>query len=274
MPAEPTSHHEAESRNLAFWDEIAPVHVESYREVAMLREGREVLDEIELREVGDVEGKTMLHLQCHIGTDTLAWARHGAIVTGLDFSTESLACAEKLRDELGLDARFVHANVYDAREAIDGQFDIVYTSKGVLTWLRDIETWGRIVAHFLKPGGTFYLMEMHPTLNVLEMEKPGELSFKYRYFHRPEPTIWADDADYANPDYVAENASYEWDWTVSDIVNALLKAGLELEFVNEYEKLFFRIFSHMETDDGRWYTLPDYAGKLPLLLTLQARKPI
>ena len=273
MSKERRSNQDAESVNRDFWDEIAPVHLEAYKEVGMLREGIEVLDEIELREVGDVAGKSMLHLQCHIGTDTLAWVRHGAQVTGLDFSGESIVCAERLRDELGLEARFVHANVYDAKEAIQETFDIVYTSKGVLTWLPDIDAWARIVAHFLKPGGVFYLMEMHPFLNVIEMETPGDLTFKYRYFHRDEPVIWADDADYANPDYVAKNPSHEWDWTVSDIVNVLLGAGLELEFVHEYEKLFFQLFSDMATEDGRWFSLPDYAGKLPLLLTLRARKP-
>jgi len=273
MTADARSHRDAESANRDFWDEVAPVHLEAYKEVAMLREGREVLDEIELQEVGDVAGKSMLHLQCHIGTDTLAWERHGAAVTGLDFSGESIACAERLRDELGLGARFVQSNIYDARSVLEEAYDIVYTSKGVLTWLRDIVEWGRVVAHFLKPGGLFYLMEMHPFLNVLEMETAGDLTFKYRYFHQPEAIVWEDDADYANPDYIAKTASHEWDWTVSDIVNALLDAGLELDFVHEYEKLFFKLFSTMTTDDGRWFTLPDYAGKLPLLLTMRARKP-
>jgi SAM-dependent methyltransferase len=250
------------------------VHLKAYKEVAMLREGAEVLDEIELREIGDVRGKSMLHLQCHIGTDSLAWARQGAIVTGLDFSSESIACAEQLRDELALHAQFVHSNVYDAREAIDEQFDIVYTSKGVLCWLRDLEEWGRIVAHFLKPGGTFYLMETHPFLAALEEEPSGELSFKYRYFHRDEPTEWDDgDPDYADGDYVPKNPGYEWDWSVSDIVSALVNAGLRLELLNEYERLFFRIFPSMTTEDGRWFRLPKYADKLPLLLTLRARKP-
>ena len=235
---------------------------------------RVILDKIELREIGDVRGKTLLHLQCHIGTDSLAWARRGAIVTGLDFSSESIACAEQLKQELGLEATFVHANVYDARLAIDEQFDTVYTSKGVLCWLRDLEEWGRIVAGFLKPGGTFYLMETHPILSSVEEESPGELSFKYNYFHRAEPTIWDDDdPDYADADYVPENASYEWTWTVGDIVNALLKAGLQLELLNEYEKLFFKLYPSMTTDDGRWYRLPKFSGKLPLLLTLRARKP-
>jgi 2-polyprenyl-3-methyl-5-hydroxy-6-metoxy-1,4-benzoquinol methylase len=274
MPAEPLSPQDAEKKNRALWDEIAPVHLKAYKEVALLREGAEVLDEIELREIGDVRGKTMLHLQCHIGTDSLAWARHGAIVTGLDFSSESIACAEQLKQELGLEARFVHSNVYDARKAIDERFDIIYTSKGVLCWLRDLEEWGRIIAHFLKPGGVFYLMEIHPILNSVEEEPAGELSFVHRYFHRAEPTAWdGDDPDYADGDYVPENPPYEWEWTVADIVNALLNAGLQLELLNEYGKLFFRRYPSMTTDDGRWFRLPKYSGKLPLLLTLRARKP-
>jgi SAM-dependent methyltransferase len=274
MTPEPPSHHDAETKNQALWNEIAPIHMKVYKEVALLREGAEVLDEIELREIGDVCDKTMLHLQCHIGTDSLAWVRHGAIVTGLDFSSESIACAEQLKKELGLEVTFIHANVYDARSAIDGPFDIVYTSKCVLCWLRDLEEWGRIIAHFLKPGGTFYLTELHPILNSVEEEPPGELSFVHPYFHRAEPTVWdGDDPDYADGDYVPENPSYEWTWTVADIVNALLNAGLRLEFLKEYDKLFFRRFPSMTTNDGRWFRLPKYAGKLPLLLTLRARKP-
>jgi len=270
----PMPHQDAEAKNRALWDEIAPVHLKAYQEVALLREGAEVLDEIELREVGDVRGKTMLHLQCYIGTDSLAWVRHGAIVTGLDFSRRSLDCAERLKRELGLEAKFVLANVYDARTALGGRFDVVYTSKGVLCWLRDLEEWGRIVAHFLNPGGTFYLMESHPILNSVEEGPPGELSFEYPYFHRDEPTVWdGDDPDYADGDYVPKNPSYEWNWTVSDIVGALVGAGLQLELLNEYGRLFFKRFPSMTTDDGRWFHLPKYAGKLPLLLTLRARKP-
>lgn len=274
MTIESESNQNAEERNRKLWDEIAPVHMESYREVALLREGAEILDEIELREVGEVRGKRLLHLQCHIGTDSLAWARHGALVTGLDFSSESIACAERLKRELGLEASFVQSNVYDARSAIDGAFDVVYTSKGVLCWLRDLEAWGRIIADFLEPGGVFYLMESHPILNALEEESPGRLSFAYRYFHKAEPTVWdGDDPDYADPNYVPKNPSYEWEWTVGDIVDSLLNAGLRLELLNEYERIFFRRFPTMESDDGRWYRLPASEGRIPLLLTLRARKP-
>ena len=274
MSCESASHQEAEARNRAFWDEIAPVHLRAYKEVALLREGSEVLDEIELREVGDVRGKSLLHLQCHIGSDSLAWVRHGAEVTGVDFSAESIACAETLKNDLGLPAQFVHANVYDALSVIDERFDVVYTSKGVLCWLRDLDEWARIIARFLEPGGFLYLMESHPILAALEESSPGKLSFLRRYFHRDAPSVWDDaEGDYADPDYIPEHPSYEWDWTVSDIVNALIQAGLTLEFVHEYEKLFFRFFPSMTSEDGRWFRLPGHEGRLPLLLTLRARKP-
>jgi SAM-dependent methyltransferase len=272
--AKPLINQDVERRNQALWDEIAPVHLKAYKEVALLRENKEVLDEIELREVGDVAGKSLLHLQCHIGSDTLAWARHGAVVTGVDFSAESIACAKQLSDELGLPGTFIRSNIYDLRSVHEGQYDIVYTSKGVLCWLKDLDEWGRIIAHYLKPGGSFYLMESHPIIMALEEEKGGKLSFTHPYFHKDTPTEWKPgDPDYADGNYVPKHGSSEWEWTVSDIVNALLSAGLELEFMNEYEKLFFRLFSSMTTDDERWFRLPKYSKKLPLLLTLRARKP-
>jgi SAM-dependent methyltransferase len=266
----------AEEQNRARWDETAPVHLKAYKEVGLLREGDEVLDEIELRELGDVRGKRLAHLQCHIGTDTLAWARRGAMVTGVDFSGESIACAERLRRELGLNARFIHSNIYDLPDELDGTFDIVYTSRGVLCWLRDLPEWGRLIARLLRPGGLFYILEAHPILNAMEEETPGELSFAYSYFHRPEPTYWDDgDPDYADPSYVVRNPSYEWTWSLSDIVGALLAAGLRIELLNEYDRLFFRLFPGMTTEDGRWFHLPPpLHRRLPLLFTLRARKPL
>lgn len=265
---------QAEKGNQAFWDEIAPVHARAYEEVELLRQGGIVLDEIELREIGPVADKTLLHLQCHIGTDTLSWARQGAVVTGVDFSAESLACARQLRDELQLDARFIHANVYELRAVLDGQFDVVYTSRGVLCWLRDLDEWGRVIAHFLKPGGIFYMMESHPIGNVLEEVHPGELSIVYPYFHTPEPRRWDDQfPDYADEAYIPQNPSYEWTWSLSDILNALLQAGLRLEAFHEYERLFFKRFPGMETCSERWYSYPKYAGRLPWIFTVRARKP-
>ena len=280
MPAEDTAmtdreqHRRAEDANEALWDEMAPVHVRAYREVQLLREGSEVLDEIEIREVGDVRGKRLLHLQCHIGTDTLSWVRRGAIVTGVDFSARSIACAEQLRDELGLEATFIKSSVYDLPSRLRDEFDIVYSSRGVLCWLRDLDEWARVIARCLVPAGIFYLMESHPVVHALEEDDNGVLSFANPYFHRPEPVRWeAGGFDYADGAYQSQHPSYEWTWTIGDIVNALLRAGLLIEFLNEYDRLFFRLFPSMVSEDGRWYRLPQYQGMLPLLFTLRARRP-
>lgn len=266
-------HRQAEESNRRLWDEMARVHIRAYREVQLLRDGEEILDAIELREVGNVEGKRILHLQCHIGTDTLAWARHGAIATGVDFSGEAIQCAERLRDELGLSARFILSNVYSLPDVLSEEFDIVYTSRGVLCWLRDLDAWAKVIARFLVPGGVFYLMESHPILNALEERSSGEPAFSHPYFHRPEPVRWeAGGPDYADPSHRLGHPSHEWIWSLSDVVNALLGEGLRIEFLNEHDRLFFQFLPSMTSEDGRWYRLPKYEDKIPLLFTLRARK--
>jgi len=263
-----------EERNQELWDELAPVHFKAYREVEMLRAGGVCLDEIELADLGDVRGVTLLHLQCHIGTDTLSWARRGAAVTGVDFSERSLALARQLSEELGLAATFVHSNIYELRDHLDGQFDIVYTSRGVLVWMRDIVKWAEIVAHYLKPGGIFYIMETHPFFQVFEEPEEGKLEVRLPYFHNAEPMVWDDGLpDYADGNYVPQRPSYEWQWPISDILNALIEAGLQIRSFNEYERLFFRLFAGMEEVDPGWFKYPGHEGRLPLIFTLKAIKP-
>ncbi len=264
----------AETSNRELWDEMARVHIKAYREVNLLREGREILDEIELRDIGDVRGKRLLHLQCHIGTDTLAWARHGAVVTGVDFSPVAIGCAERLRAELGLKARFIRSNVYDLPSVLSERFDIVYTSRGVLCWLRDLDAWARIIADYLFPGGVFYMMESHPILNALEEERPGDLSFVYPYFHQPEPIRFeAGGPDYADPNHRLGHPSHEWVWGTGEILGALLRAGMRIELFNEHDRLFFQGYPSMTSEDGRWYRFPQYEGMIPLMFTVRARKP-
>ncbi len=264
---------QAELCNQKFWDEIATVHLKSYQSVKTLQDGGIALREIELMELGEVTGKTLLHLQCHIGTDSLSWARQGAIVTGIDFSAQSIACANQLKQELQLPATFLQSSVYDLRTTLQGQFDVVYTSKGVLCWLKDLDEWAAIIAHFLKPQGVFYLMESHPICNIFDDLKKGDLSIIYPYFHTADPIFWENNApDYDDKTYFPKNPSFEWVWSISDILNALLKAGLSLEFFNEYDKLFWKRFPDMVENDDGWCHLPQYVGKLPLIFTLRARK--
>ena len=175
--------------NRRLWDAWTPFHVASaFYDVDGFKAGRKELGPIELAGVGDVRGRSLLHLQCHFGLDTLAWAGRGAIVTGVDFSEPAIVAARALAAELGIDARFVVSDVYALPDRLAGEYDIVFTSHGVLSWLPDLAGWARVVARFLKPGGAFFVVDTHPFAYVFDDERTdSELRVRYPYFPRPEP---------------------------------------------------------------------------------------
>ncbi len=159
--------------NRALWNAWTLLHEKSEEyDVPGFRAGRCALKPIELAEVGDVAGKTLLHLQCHFGLDTLSWARRGARVTGVDFSDEAIRLARSLSSELAIPAEFIRSDIYELDRVLDREFDIVFTSYGVLVWLSDIRLWGRTVARFLKPGGIFYIAELHPITMIFDNMEP------------------------------------------------------------------------------------------------------
>ncbi len=266
---------DAMAQNQKFWDEVASVHYDSYN-LAPLRAGKSLIDIRQQSELYPIKDKTLLHLQCHIGSDTLSLALDGATVTGVDFSEDSLKFARQLRDELGLEARFIHSNVYDIKEKLDEQFDIVYTSQGVLCWLNDLNKWAKIISDSLKPDGTFFIQESHPAAMMLEEDKDNKrLDIKYTYFNNPYPYKWDDDwPDYANPDYIAKNHTFEWHWSLSEIMTALLDNGLEIVSFKEYPSIFYQMFSFLEKDDKGWYHLPKGHPPIPLVFSLKCRKRI
>ncbi len=261
----------AEDGNRVHWDELAAVHAESadYEE---LINGGHVMDRIQIGEVGEVRNRSLLHLQCHIGTDTLSWARLGAEVTGVDISPVSLRVAESIALKAGLNARFIESSIYDLPDKLDGTFDIVYTSIGVLCWLSDLSAWARIIRRYLKPGGFFYIMESHPFLWVFDDESDG-LTVRYQYFHREAPDEWpADYPDYSDSNYTVQSPSWEWQWSMGDILNALIENGLEISFLHEHTVIPWKVLPCMiECDDGFW-KLPDGMDNLPLMYNNPRRK--
>ncbi len=261
-----------EETNKELWNELTDVHIKSYG-IDKCKNGKSTLDKIQLKEVGDVRGKSLLHLQCHFGLDTLSWAREGAIVTGVDFSEKSIAYANQLKEEMNIKARFICCNIYDIKSYLDERFDIVYTSQGIICWLKDLEKWAKIISDFLNPNGIFYIMEHHPIKDIFNDEKRGELEIIYPYFHSKEPTKWDDDSpDYSDETYIAKNPSYQWQWSLSDIINSLIKVGLQIEFINEFDKLFYKALPDMKKDKYGWWYLPNYRNKIPLMFTLRAKK--
>ena len=184
--------------NNALWEEWTAIHeTSSFYDLEGFKAGGSRLRTYEVDEVGEVTGKSLLHLQCHFGIDTLSWARLGARVTGADFSDRAIQLARSLAAELGLAATFVCSDLYDLPAVLDEQFDVVYTSHGVLGWLPDLERWAGVVAHFLRPGGVFYLTEIHPVAQAFA-EEPG-LRLGYPYFPRPEPLASPVQGSYADP---------------------------------------------------------------------------
>ena len=199
---------QARDGNRAFWDEVTPVHLRAYGVERFLAGERWLPNEI-LTEVGDVSGLSLLHLQCHFGLDSLAWVREGAEVTGVDFSPAAIRAARQLSEQACLPATFLCSDIYDLPNNLDGRYDIVFTSIGVLCWLKELDTWASIIAHYLKPGGFFYIMDAHPLLYTFDDE--GEWRFILPYFHNAAPYVWdGENADYMDPSYKTNAPTYEW----------------------------------------------------------------
>lgn len=261
--------------NRKMWDEFAKIHIDSetYGTKDFLQ-GKTTLKSIELEELGDVQGKTLLHLQCHFGLDTLSWAREGAKVIGVDFSGEAIRLARELTEKTGLEAKFIRSNIYELSEVLQEKFDIVFTSYGVLCWLPDLTRWAEIASHFLKSGGTFYIAEFHPFLWVFDNEASDDFVLKYTYFHKPEPYEFNVDGSYAGPDAKIEPCvDYEWAHGMGDVINSIIQAGLQIQFLHEFPKSCFQQFPFFEKrEDGYWY-YDSSEIQLPLVYSIKALKP-
>ncbi len=256
--------------NRANWNERTPVHAASgFYDVASFKAGRITLGEIERREVGDVSGKTLLHLQCHFGMDTMSWARLGAQATGVDFSDAAIDLARSLNDELGLNARFICSDVYGLSGALDERFDVVFTSTGVLVWMPDLDRWAEVAARHLKPGGVFYILEHHPFLNPFEASEEGEMQPVTPYFHGRE-FFQGGVPSYTGG--VIETPHYEWRHGIGEIVTALATAGLRIEFLHEFPFCNYQRFPIMERhEDGLW-RFPERNDSFPQMFSIRAAK--
>ncbi|MFF5477288.1 class I SAM-dependent methyltransferase [Streptomyces sp. NPDC012935] len=261
--------------NRAMWDERVPLHAAGeFYDLAGFRAGADTLRDFERAEVGDVTGRTLLHLQCHMGLDTLSWARHGAArVVGLDFSEPAVETARSLAADLGLGpdrAAFVAADVYDAAQAVpDPSYDIVYTGVGALCWLPDIRRWAETAASLVAPGGFLYLAEFHPITEALDDETGSRVVRDY--FDRDAQvydipgTYGSDSTDTVN------NRSVEWQHPLGEVVTALVAAGLRIEFLHEHDISLFRRFESFEERDG-CFRFPTGRPRVPLMYSLRARK--
>lgn len=262
--------------NKKMWNEFAKANFTAENDYYCVKdflEGKTALRPFELKEVGDVKGKKLLHLQCHFGLDTLSWAREGAIVTGVDFSDEAIKLAKQLTEQANLEADFIQTNIYNLPEVLSGEYDIVYTSIGVLCWLNDLKKWGKIIAHFLKPGGIFYIADGHPLSHIFDIDDKNDFNPKFDYFHKSKPMEYVAEGSYASTEkHIEPHKEYEWNHSLSDIINSLIEAGLTIQFLNEYPFTSMKLYAFTEKDSEGYYRIPEQKIQLPLLFTLKAIK--
>jgi SAM-dependent methyltransferase len=265
--------------NKANWDERAPLHAASpgYATQALVDNPAHLSEVVRFDRplLGDIAGMRGVHLQCHIGTDTLSLARLGADMTGLDFSSASIAQARSLAQRCGASLNFVEADLYDAAEVLSREsFDLVYTGIGALCWLPSIERWARTVAGLLKPGGRLFIREGHPVLWSLNEERQDALVIEYPYFEREAPLVWDDDSTYVATDAsLKATITHVWNHGMGEIISALLAHGMQITGLVEHDSLPWEALPGQmsRAADGEWRLDRD-RWRLPLSYTLQASK--
>lgn len=257
--------------NHANWDDRVPVHLASeFYDLAGFRAGADSLRPFEAAEAGDVTGKRLVHLQCHVGLDTLSWARNGALVTGLDFSEPAIEAARSLAADLAIDASFVVADVYDAVTALGGRlFDVVYTGTGALVWLPDIPRWAGVVAALLEPGGFLYLVEGHPYAQILDHAQGASIVADY---FDDQPTVEDFPYTYTDGPALKHTKQVQFQHGIGQIVTALANEGLRIDLLNEHDFDAFRRFESLEAHGGQ-YRFPAGRGRVPMMFSLRATRP-
>jgi SAM-dependent methyltransferase len=268
--------------NGAYWDDRVSAHVASpdYA-VARFADDPEFVSDVvrfDLPRLGDISGLDAVHLQCHIGTDTVSLARLGARVTGVDLSGPALVEARKLARAAGSEATFVQSELYAAPEALgEGRFDLVFTGIGALCWLPDIDRWAGVVSSLLRPGGRLHIREGHPVIWSLADARPdGLLVLDLPYFEQQEPVVWDEDGTYVATETVfTKNISHEWNHGLGEIVTALMAHGMQITLLEEHDSIPWEAFpGQMKEIGGGEWRIAERPERLPHSYTLQARKVV
>jgi SAM-dependent methyltransferase len=263
--------------NRTNWNERVGIHAESsggFYDLEGFLAGKSTLRDIEITEIGDVSNKTLLHVMCHFGLDTLSWARRGAEVTGVDFSEKAIVLTRDLAERTSLRATFLRADVLDLPCSLSGQFDIVFASYGVLCWLPDINRFIEAMARCLKPNAIFYLIDGHPFFDMYEYDQDTErLELRYPYFHNSKPEECDCCTSYINKTRTLVNdKTYQWNHDIESILTVLIVNGLELLSLKEYPFGFYQKYPNMvQNDKGQWVFAVDDI-EIPLLISVKARK--
>ena len=255
--------------NKETWNNKVKVHAKSdMYDLEALKKGKSSLMPYEIEALGDVNGKSLLHLQCHFGQDTLSWSRLGAKCTGVDLSDEGIKLAKNLNSELGLDAKFVCCNVLETSKFVKDTFDVVFTSYGVIGWLPDLKPWGQMIAERLKKGGTFFMAEFHPIVWMFDY-LDGKPIMKYGYMQ--DEVIYEEyEGTYADESSKMVSKEYGWNHGLGEVISALTEAGLHIEYLKEYDESPYDVLPDLVKTESGMYVTKDKS--YPLIFTLKASK--
>ncbi len=263
-------HTEYFETNRQGWNARTELHKDSeFYDLKSFKEGKSSLFKIVDGLLSDIQGKSLLHLQCHFGMDTLSFARKGAIVTGIDISDNSIETANALSEELNIPARFIRSNVYDIEDVLgDKQYDNVFTSYGSIVWLPDLSEWARLIHKYLKPGGSFTIVDFHPALDMFNWEKE---KLEYNYFNTGvyEETL---ENTYAAKDKKITLKEYFWIHSLSEIMSALIEQGLQVSHFKEYDYSPFNCFENMQERAENEYIWGTHGIAFPHVFSLQCTK--
>ena len=255
--------------NKQTWNNKTDVHIASeFYNVKGFLNGKSTLNAIELELLGDVSNKSTLHLQCHFGQDSMTLTRMGAKVTGVDLSDKAIERAREFASKLNLDTNFVCCDVYETPKFIEEKFDIVFTSYGTIGWLPDLDKWSKVVSHFLKPDGIFIMADFHPVVWMFDNDFNEVF---YNYFN-VEPIIENESGTYAdkNSGLIAETIS--WNHPISEILNALISNGLEINSFNEFDYSPYNCFNETEEFSPNKFRIKKFENKIPMVYSIKATK--
>jgi SAM-dependent methyltransferase len=259
-------------KNRHAWNLKTAVHKQSaFYDLDSFKAGKNSLNQLECAWLGDVKGKTLLHLQCHFGMDSISWARLGAKVTGVDLSDEAVKLATELAAAEKADAQFVCCNVYDTRAHVPDTFDIVFTSYGTIGWLPDLNKWAEVIAHSLKPGGRFLIVDFHPVLWMFSNDFK-EVVYPYNS-EVNEPIVEQEEGSYTNRDAAISYTTYGWNHGLAKIMQSLMAQGLELKRFEEHTYSPYPCFQNIEQGNDGFWRIKGFGDKLPMMYGIEMVKP-
>ena len=255
--------------NKQTWNNKVDIHVASdFYNVSDFLSGKNSVPKIDLELLGEIKGKSILHLQCHFGQDTLSLARLGAKCTGVDLSDKAIEKAQQLNEELNLDAKFICCDVYESPNHLDEKFDIIYTSYGTIGWLPDLDEWAKVISHFLKPNGKLVFVEFHP---VVWMFDDDFTKIKYHY-HNEKPILEEHIGTYADQNADIRTDYIGWNHSLSEVFQSLINNGLQIEHFEEYDYSNYNCFNETIEFETNKFRIKHLENKIPMMYSLTAIK--